>query len=49
MTNVLQVAAFVSEVDALHSELEKLESSARVSLLPHSLFACHNVSDGNFL
>ncbi len=33
MTPCFQVAEFVSEVDALHSELEALENSARVSFL----------------
>jgi hypothetical protein len=33
VTPCFQVAEFVSEVDALHSELEALENSARVSFL----------------
>jgi hypothetical protein len=36
----LQVAEFVSEVDLLHSELEKLESSARVSLFVYAFPSC---------
>ena len=31
----MQVAEFESEVDALHSELEKLEGCARVSLFDY--------------
>jgi hypothetical protein len=31
LTRRLQVAEFVTEVDALHSELERLENSARVN------------------
>jgi hypothetical protein len=39
----LQVAEFVSEVDLLHSELEKLESSARVSLFVYVFASCCHI------
>jgi hypothetical protein len=37
---LLQAIEFISEVDALHSELEKLERSARVSLHYFSSIKC---------
>jgi hypothetical protein len=46
LTRRLQVAEFVTEVDALHSELERLENSARVNTNVFALCASRYFSHG---